>query len=557
MEDYLITIRIENDNSTHTFSEGTSLKSILQASTLKDKDLYLAAYVNNCPKGLQHRIYTSKSIRFIQFDSIEGRRIYSRTAQIIMEKAIFELTGEVALRALHSVGEGIFFEMDDPSLNCEEFANKVKERMTELVESNIPIVRKKIESEKLIEKYKELNFTNKVTLLETRPSFFFTVYDLDGYKSYYYGSMAPSTGYIKVFDIRHCNQGILLLLPKKEDINTLEEYVDRPKLYKVFREYKQWTKCLNVACVGDLNKYILEDYSKYIVMVGESLHEKRFSRIADKIYERNQTQKTKIVLVSGPSSSGKTTFSMRLSIHLEVMGLKPIPISMDDYFVGREQTPKDENGNYDFECLEAVDTKLFNENIMALLKGETIDVPKFDFITGKRVYNGEKLTLDDDSILVIEGIHALNPKILDNIDQKQIFRIYASALTALSIDSANIIHTTDNRLLRRIVRDFNFRGRSAYDTLKGWQSVREGEEKNIFPYQELCDEMVNTSLIYELAVLAPIAEPLLRAVPHNTPQYADALRLLKFLTYFIEIDQKYIPQTSIIREFIGGSNFDY
>jgi len=551
MDNYLIQITVENDGRTHTFAEGTSLGQILKGIYIENKERYIAAFVDNRAETLSKRVLESCHVRFIDRNSSAGNRIYIHSLQLIMEKAIFDITGQMNFRVVHSVGKGIYVEVDDLSARL---LTKVKKRMDEIIESNIPFLQKDLEYEDAIKFFETIGYTDKRQLLETRPSFYVHMNEIDGFMGRIFGSATvPSTGYIDSYDIYIAAGGIVLMPNKDDDNSKLKGLLDKPKFYRVVGEHKRWSQLLGIANAGDINRHVMEGDGSLLVMVGEALHEKSIAMAADRIVDKG----SRIILVSGPSSSGKTTFSKRLSVQLIINGLTPYPISMDDYFVERGKTPLDADGNPDFECLEAVDMELFNSDIKRLLAGESVEIPKFDFIKGKRTYDGNVIKLQKNSVLVIEGIHALNPAVISEIPQKEKYKIFASAITPLSLDSENIIHISDNRLIRRIIRDYRTRGRSAYDTIKCWDSVRAGEEKYIFPYEENADEIINTALVYELSVLAPKVVQLLRQVPKTSPEYAEANRLLKFLGCFVEIPEDTVPPTSLLREFIGGSAFTY
>ncbi|MBQ4279878.1 MAG: nucleoside kinase, partial [Rikenellaceae bacterium] len=419
------------------------------------------------------------------------------------------------------------------------------------------IVRQKVLAEEAEALYAKFGFDDKIALLRTRPHLYVTIYSLANLVGHFYGALAPSTKFIHLFDLKKYGQGIYIAVPKRTNPQELESMVKQEKMFEIFREYKDWVDILGVSNIGSLNAMVLNGQSSELIKIAEAFHEKKLASIADQISEANCARGVRIVLISGPSSSGKTTFAKRLGIQMRILGLKPVLISLDDYFVDREKTPKDEKGNYDYEALEALDIETFNKHLRALLDGEAVDVPRYDFITGKRQSRDVPLSLDDRSVLVIEGIHGLNPRLTPQIDDKYKFKIYVSAFTSISLDDLTRIPTTDNRLLRRIVRDYNTRGSNATDTLRRWGSVRRGEDKHIFPYQEEADVMFNSSLFYEIAVLKNVAEPMLHEVPDTVPEYGEAQRLLKFFDYFTPVDPAEIPPTSILREFIGGSSFIY
>ena len=400
--------------------------------------------------------------------------------------------------------------------------------------------------------------TDKVKLLDTSGELYSYYYTLEDTIDYYYGSLLPSSGYIRNFDIVKYDDGLLLRVPKRQHPQQLEEVVRQEKMLEVFKEHRRWNQILGVGTVGDFNVACNKGYATDLINVSEALQEKKISNIADEIYRKGKNgQGVKLVLISGPSSSGKTTFSKRLSIQLMANGLKPYPISLDNYFVDRENTPKDEKGDYDYESLYALDLEFFNSQLQQLLRGEEVELPRFNFTTGKREFQGDKLKVDDHMILILEGIHALNPELTPHIPAENKYKIYVSALTTILLDNHNYIPTTDNRLLRRIIRDYKYRGYSAEETIRRWPSVREGEEKWIFPYQENADAMFNSALLFELAVMKDYAIPILRNVPNNKPEYSEAYRLRKFLEYFASVQDKELPPTSLLREFLGGSSFRY
>lgn len=426
--------------------------------------------------------------------------------------------------------------------------------MKEIVAGNLPFDREEIPTTEAIEIFEKFGLHDKSELLKTRKQFYTSVYKLNGVINYFYGHLVPSTGYLSVFELRPFNGGMLLLPPKQETPLEVEEVEKQDKLMEVFQEFKEWVKILGVPNIGRLNQMIPENKIGDIIKIAEALQEKKLGCIADRIHQRKDV---KVALISGPSSSGKTTFAKRLAVQLQVIGYQTVILSMDNYFVNRELTPLDKNGDYDFENPLALDIQLFNENMFDMFAGKEVEIPSFSFATGTRSYNGNKLKMTDNSIILVEGIHGLNPMMTEMIPASQKYKIYVSALTPISIDSTNRIHTTDNRLIRRMIRDFRYRGYSALDTLQRWPSVREGEEKHIFPYQEEADVMFNTALIYELGVLKFWAEPILSEVPPIAPEYSEARRLLKFLSYITPISTKEIPPTSILREFLTGSSFSY
>lgn len=551
-----IQIYCENNNSTLYIDEGSTLEQILEMLALRCSSPIIACFVDNKMKELNSRIYSPKSLRFVEMTSPDGMRVYARSLFFLLHKAAVDLYPDSRLRILYTAARGYYCEIEGITVGTEQ-VDAIRKRMRTLVDLNLPIVREKLLLSDVEKLYHGRGFDDKLALLGTRPQYFITVYNLGGLPGYFYGAMVISTGFLSVFDLQAFGGGFVLQMPRREDCTKVEPMRLEPKLFSVFQENKVWSDILHVSDVGSLNSRVLEGDASQMIKVGEALQEKTFAGIADRILERHRNGGVKIVFIAGPSSSGKTTFSKRLSIQLRVLGLEPQMVSLDNYFVDREHTPRDEHGEYDFEALEAVDVEAFNADLNRLFAGEQVEMPKFRFSDGKRYYDGTTLQLNDRGILIVEGIHGLNPGLTPHIEDRLKYKIYASALTTLSLDDMSVISTTDNRLLRRIVRDSKYRGRSAYDTLKGWASVRRGEDKYIFPYQEQADVMVNTSLFFEISILKHYAQPLLVRVPANTPEYAEALRLLRFLDYFVEIPDRELPPTSILREFLGGSSFNY
>lgn len=552
-----IQIYCENNGATLYVDEGATLSEILGKLALRTESPVVACFADNRMKELNTRIYSPKNLRYVELVSPDGMRVYARSLFFLLHKAVFDLYPEARLRVLYTAGRGYYCEIDGAGSIGDEQACAIRQRMQELVELDLPIVREKLLFSDMEKLYRAYRYDDKLALIGTRPQSFITVYYLGGLPGYFYGAMAVSTGVLKTFGLEAFGGGLVLLMPRQDDWSKAEPMRLEPKLFAVFQQNKEWSDILRISDVGSLNSRVLKGEASELIQVGEALQEKTLARIADAVRERHDRHGVKIVLVAGPSSSGKTTLSKRLSIQLRVLGLEPQTVSLDDYFVDRERTPRDENGDYDFEALEAVDIETFNADLNRLFAGERVEMPKFRFTDGKRYYDGTTLQLSERGILIVEGIHALNPGLTPHVGEELKYKIYASALTTLALDNMSVISTTDNRLLRRIVRDSKYRGRSAYDTLKGWASVRRGEDKHIFPYQGLADVMVNTALFFEIPILKPYARPLLTQVPANTPEYAEALRLLKFLDHFVEIPDRELPPTSILREFLGGSSFQY
>jgi uridine kinase len=516
----------------------------------------VGALVDNETKELSYRIIRPHNVNFFDIRHPEGMRMYFRSLYFVLMKAVKEIYPDKDVMIEHSVSKGYFCQIS--RINLSGKSNKVdeiKQKMAEIIKKDIPFTRHEILNEKAIRIFIKNNYTEKARLFKQSPSLYTCVYKLGGLTDYFYGYLVPSTGYLKVFDLIQLYDGMLLKIPNPSNPDKVQKFVKQDKMFDILEEHKKWSEILNTANVGRLNEQIIQGNAGELIKISEALHEKKIAEIADLIKNR---KKIKLILIAGPSSSGKTTFSKRLAVQLKVAGLKPVQISLDNYFVDREFTPLDENGEYDFESIDAIDLVTFNQNINDLQAGKTIDIPKFSFETGKRFYDGTTLSADNDTILIAEGIHALNPKLTQNIENKIKYKIYISALTQIGIDGHNRIPTTDNRLIRRIIRDYKYRGYSAYDTLKRWESVRRGEEKNIFPYQEHADIMFNSALLYELAVLKKHAEPLLKEIKQIEKEYAESTRLLKFFSYFKDITiEEEIPPTSILREFLGKSTFHY
>ena len=519
---------------------------------------FLAAFVNNRIKELNYKIYAPVTIRFVDITSFAGIRVYQRTAWFLLQKAVKDLYPGQTLHIRHSMGQsGFYCEIDGIDEFTPDEAAQLRDRMRELSVRNLPITRQRMLTTEVRARYAEEGFTDKIALLDTRPRLYSQLYTLDDTAGYFYGSLAPSTGYVTLFDIEPYYNGFYLALPLRTSPDTLHRNVHQEKMFGIFQEYQSWVRIMGVPTVGDVNSKVLAGDGGGLIKLAEAFHERKFAWVADTIYDANLSRGVRIVLISGPSSSGKTTSAKRLGIQLGVLGLKPVLISLDDYFVDREKTPKDADGEYDYEALEAIDLELFNDHLRRLMRGESVDIPRYNFITGRRMQHNDPLTLDERSILIVEGIHGLNPRLTPGVPEEQKFRIYISCFTSVAMDNLSRIATTDNRLLRRLTRDYRQRGADALATLSRWASVRRGEEKHIFPYQENADVMLNSSLFYEISVLRPFAEKILREVPDTVPEYDEARRMLKFLDNFIPIPPDEIPPTSILREFIGGSSFQY
>ena len=554
----MLQICCKNNNNSKEFPIGSSLLDIYYGFNLNFPYQVVSAKVNNRSEGLNFRVYNNKDVEFLDVRDQSGMRTYVRSLCFVLFKVVTELFPEGKLFVEHPVSKGYFCNLRIGRPIELEDVTRIKQRMQEIIAENIPYHRIECHTAEAVRVFSERGMNDKVRLLETSGSLYTYYYTLGDTIDYYYGNLLPSTGYLKLFDIVKYYDGLLLRIPSRENPSMLEEVVKQEKMLDVFKEYLNWSYIMGLNNAGDFNLACEEGHATDLINVAEALQEKKIAQIADTIFHRGENgNRVKLVLIAGPSSSGKTTFSKRLSIQLMTNGLKPFPISLDNYFVDREETPLDENGNYDYESLYALDLELFNQQLQALLRGEEVELPRFNFSLGKKEYKGDKLKIEDNTILILEGIHALNPELTPHIPAERKFKIYVSALTTISLDDHNWIPTTDNRLLRRIIRDFNYRGYSARETISRWPSVRAGEDKWIFPYQENADVMFNSALLFEFAVLRLHAEPILMGVPRNCPEYCEAYRLLKFIKYFVPVQDKEIPPTSLLREFLGGSSFKY
>jgi uridine kinase len=514
--------------------------------------------VNNELKELAYQLYNPKIVEFIDISHPDGMRTFIRSLTFLLQVAVKHVLPEYKFSVQHSVSKGLYCEITNGKQTPEiSELNKLESYMKELIAKDLNFTKTKIPTSEAIELFLKSGYKEKALLLETRGKFYTSVYWLNNVPDHFYGPLVHSTACLKKFGISTYYQGILLMFPKPDKPDVLQEYVIQNKMLQIFREHKEWNEILGSKSIGNINKDVQSGRAGNLIRIVEALHEKKYAYIADKIVEKN----SKIVLISGPSSSGKTTSAKRIAVQLQVAKKRPHIVELDNYFVDREYTPKDENGDYDFESLYAIDLELFNSQLKDLLDGKEVNIPRFDFINGKRNFSDKDIIkMGENDILIIEGIHGLNPELTSAIPDDKIFRVYASALTSVSIDENNRIPTTDSRLIRRIVRDAATRGYSATDTINRWQSVRRGEDRNIFPYQENADIMFNSSLLYELCVLRKYVEPLLRKVSPRSPEYVEALRLLKFISYFENIDfkdEETIPPTSVLREFIGESSFSY
>ena len=555
----MLQIYCKNINKSKNFPVGISLLDIYSGFGLEMPYGPTSAKVNNKVESLTFRLYNNKDVEFQDIHSSSGMRTYVRSLCFVLCKAVEDLYPNASILLEHPVSKGYYcrVKLYDRPIGLDD-VQRIKLRMKEIIAEDLPFERFEKHTTEVVELFRQKGMMDKVHLLETSGNLYSYYYTLGDTIDYYYGSLLPSTGYIHLFDLIKYYDGLLLQVPNRSHPDKLEEVLKQEKLLEVFKEHRRWNQILGIGTVGDFNKACNAGYATELINVSEALQEKRISQIADEIFHRGQKgNPVKLILISGPSSSGKTTFSKRLSVQLMANGLKPYPISLDDYFVNREDTPKDENGGYDYESLYALDLDFFNHQLQALLNGEEVELPRFNFNTGKREWSGKHLRIDDNMILILEGIHALNPELTSHIPAESKFKIYVSALTTILLDNHNYIPTTDNRLLRRIIRDYKYRGYSAEDTISRWPSVRAGEEKWIFPYQENADVMFNSALLFELAIIKDYAEPILRKVPNNRPEYSEAYRLRKFLEYFVPLQDKELPPTSLLREFLGGSSFRY
>ena len=551
----VIQIRCKNNKKTQKVAIGSTLFDIFSEIGLEMSHGPISCKVNNKVEGMHYRVYNSKDLEFLDMTSSSGSRAYTRTLFFVLCKAvkdIFPASPDVIIDI--PVSNGFYVDVRLGKELTEEEVGKLRNRMQEIIDARMPIRRYMVPTEDAIALFQEKGDVEKVKLLKTSGSIYTTYYKIGDYVDYYYGTLLTNTSELYLFGLEKYYDGMLLRIPSLKNPDQLGEITTQDKMFDIFKEHHRWQDIIGIRTVGDFNQAVTAGFSTDIINISEALQEKKIAQIAEDIAQRKGV---KLVLLAGPSSSGKTTSCKRLSIQLAVNGLKPLQISLDDYFVDREKTPKDESGEYDYESIYALDLKLINEQFNALFRGEEVELPKYDFQSGKSKRSGKKLKMNDHNVLVVEGIHALNPELTSQIPDEQIYRVYASALTTILLDNHNYIPTTDNRLLRRIIRDNKYRGVSAQETIHRWPSVRAGENKWIFPFQEKADAMLNTAMLYELAVIKMQAEPLLQLVPENCEEYAEAYRLLKFLKYFKGIPYNNLPPTSLLREFLGGSSFHY
>ncbi len=554
-----VKIHVCNNGTTVEVPLGSTLEEVYQQSGLQMQYGPYSAHVNNKVEGIHFRVYKQKEVEFLDITTPSGLRAYTRTLFFVLCKAAHELfdkpDGQKCKVVIDiPVSNGYYVDLQLGRPVTPDDVNSLRQRMQEIIDAAIPIHRFEATTEEAIEMFTKEGSHSKVKLLKSSGRLFTTYYDIDGYKDYFYGTLLINTSQLYLFGVEYYFDSLLLRIPSREDPSKLGAFIRQDKMFGIFKEHHHWQDIISLRTIGDLNDVIDKGYAPYLIQVSEALQEKKIAQIADKIAH---AKGIKMVLIAGPSSSGKTTTCKRLSIQLAVNGIKPVGISLDDYFLDREQTPLDEKGEFDFEHLHALNIPLLNEQMNALFRGDEVELPRYNFQAGKSEWSGKKLQLKGNEVLVVEGIHALNPELTAQIPAEQIFRVYASALTTILLDSHNYIPTTDNRLLRRIIRDYKYRGVSARDTIRRWPSVRAGENKWIFPFQENADAMFNTAMLFELAVIKRQAEPMLEQVPENCPEYAEAYRLLKFLRYIKPIPETQIPPTSLLREFLGGSSFEY
>ena len=550
----VIQIRCKNNKKIQDVATGSTLSDIFQTLNLNLPYPPVSAKVNNKAEGLHYRVYNNKDVEYLDLRSSSGMRTYTRTLFFVLCKAVHDLfpTGSVVIDI--PVSNGYYCDLHIGRPVTPQDADALRRRMDEIIAQATPIRRHTVPTDDAIKLFESLGCHSKVQLLCSTGRLYTTYYDIDGYADYFYGAMLTNTSQLTLYALEPYYDSLLLRAPSQTDPNTLGPIIRQDKMFDIFREHHRWQQILGMGTVGVFNTAVQKGYANTIINVAEALQEKKIAQIADEIASRPGV---KMVLIAGPSSSGKTTTCKRLSIQLLTNGIRPVPISLDDYFVDREVTPRDEKGDYDYESLYALNLELLNKQLKQLFAGEEVELPRYNFQTGRSEKSGTRLRMEANDVLVVEGIHALNPELTAHIPEEQKFRVYASALTTILLDTHNYIPTTDNRLLRRIIRDYKYRGCSAQDTIRRWPSVRAGENKWIFPYQENADAMFNSAMIYELAVIKTQAEPVLEQVPENCEEYAEAYRLRKFLGYFTAVPYDTLPPTSLLREFLGGSSFNY
>ena len=550
----LVKVHVLNNDRVVEVPIGSTIEEVYALSGVEIEHGPISAHVNNKVEGMHYRVYKQKQVEFLDITSSSGSRAYTRSLFFVLCKAVHDLFTPCKVSIDIPVSNGYYVNLNIGRPVTLDDAGAIRRRMQEIIDAGYPIHRHETTTKEAIELFDSLHNRSKVKLLKSTGRLFTTYYDIDGYVDYYYGSLLTNTKQIYLFGVEKYFDGLLLRLPSREHPNELGEMTHQDKMFGIFKEHHQWQDILGLRTIGDLNETIMNGHSSELIQISEALQEKKIANIADEIAQRKGI---KLVLIAGPSSSGKTTTCKRLSVQLAVNGIHPVGISLDDYFLDRDKTPKDEKGDYDFEHLHALNLPLLNEQLTALFRGDEVELPRYNFQKGKSEWSGKKLQLKGNEVLVVEGIHALNPELTSEIPNDQIFRVYASALTTILLDNHNYVPTTDNRLLRRIIRDYKYRGVSAQESIRRWPSVRAGENKWIFPFQENADAMFNTAMLFELAVIKSQAEPLLEQVPEDSKEHSEAYRLLKFLRYIRPIPETQIPPTSLLREFLGGSSFNY
>lgn len=549
-----IQIRCKNNKIIKEIPTGSTLSDVFGEFNLNMNHGPISAKVNNKVEGMHYRVYHNKDVEFLDMTSPSGLRAYTRTLFMVLCKAVHDVMPHTIVIIDIPVSKGYYCDLKVGRAITLEDVAAIRKRMQEIIDAAIPIHRHECTTEQAVEMFEKSGSMSKVKLLKSSGKLYTEYYDIDGYVDFYYGTLLTNTSQLYLFGLEKYYDGLLLRIPTVENPDELGELVRQDKMFDIFKEHHRWQSILGISTVGDFNEAVEKGLSTDVINVSEALQEKKISNISDMIANRKGTR---VVLISGPSSSGKTTFCKRLSVQLIANGMKPVAISLDDYFVDRDKTPRDETGDYDYESLYALNIELLNKQLEQLFRGEAVELPKYNFQTGKSEKSGNIMQLADDEILIMEGIHALNPELTAQIDDSVKFKIYASALTTIQLDYHNYIPTTDNRLLRRIIRDYKYRGCSAAETIHRWPSVRAGENKWIFPYQENADVMFNSAMLFELAVIKTQAEPILEEVPENVPEYSEAYRLLRFLKYLRPLPYKQLPPTSLLREFLGGSSFKY
>jgi len=548
-----VRVRCKNTDSVLDVRVGSTLAEVYAQSGVVMQHGPINAHVNNKEEGMHYRVYKPKDVEFLDMGDASARRTYTRTLFFVLSKAAHELWPDCTVVIDIPVSNGYYVDLRLDRPVTPDDVHELRQRMQDVIAADLPVHRHETTAEEAIRMFTESRSFSKVKLLTGLGTLYTTYYDIDGYQDYYYGSMLTSTGQLYLFGLELYYDGLLLRIPSAENPDKLGAFVRQDKMFEIFKEHHRWQDILGLRTVGDLNEAVRQGRTRDLILLGEALQEKKISQIADEIAARRAIR---MVLIAGPSSSGKTTTCRRLSVQLAVNGIRPVPISLDDYFLDREQCPRDDNGDYDFEHLQALNIPLLNEQMNALFRGEEVELPRYNFQTGRSEWSGQRLQLKAGDVLVVEGIHALDPELTPQIPDYQKYCVYASALTTMLLDNHNYIPTTDNRLLRRIIRDYKYRGTSAEQTILRWPSVRRGENRWIFPFQEQADAMFNTAMLFELAVIRQQALALLERVPESSPAYAEAYRLAKFLYYIDPITEDQIPANSLLREFLGGSTFE-